>query len=82
MKTLTKTLLKKYNKKESKYLTILSAVAAMQGDLGLALHYLLKSKGVSIEGILYADLENVYVLKNNALLKFQTKTFKVSEYEG
>jgi hypothetical protein len=81
MKTLTKTLKHKESNKENKRLVILSAIASIHRDLGLAIYYLYKAKNIDINGIVYADLEHVYVLKNEALIKIPTSKFKISEYE-
>jgi collagenase-like PrtC family protease len=77
----TKTLTKTPKHKENKRLIILASVSALHMNLPLALWYLYKAKEINVEGVIYADLEYVYIVKNNVLIKIPTREFKVSEYE-
>jgi hypothetical protein len=80
-KTYTKLQIKRIEHRENKRLVVLASVAAIHRDLGLAIYYLYKAKNIVINGIVYADLEHVYVLKNNALIKIPTKEFRTELYE-
>jgi len=78
---LTKPLLEKPLRKENKRLVILSAVASMHMNLPLSLYYMLRAKNIDVNGIIYGDLEYVYIVKNNALIKIPTKEFQVNNDE-
>jgi hypothetical protein len=66
--------------RENKRLLILSATVAMHMNLPLALHYLLLSKNIDVEGVIYGDLDYVYIVRNKMLLKIPTYMFKTNEH--
>jgi hypothetical protein len=53
----------------------------MNLDLPKALFYMLKARDIQIEGLLYADLNHVYVIRSGALIKVPTENFKVNSDE-